>query len=174
MANRAISALYWQLCNYFPWANCWNAHRIVFGAMVPSLEHKLMLIFMIWRFQKCYYERWNRSGTLESSPGDGCRWLLQGSSWAPPGVLRGSYWAASFDFFLQYWFLRLRRTNQVSLICTFFQIFTHCLLLLWIKFCKQKVWKPCLKKYCFFMFPVEKITILLKNGNTFFLQLFIL
>ena len=57
--------------NYFSQANCWKAHGIAFGATGQGLEHKLMLISMIWRFQKCYWECWNRSGTLESFPGDG-------------------------------------------------------------------------------------------------------
>ena len=75
MANRATSAILNpidNLCNYFCQANCWKAHGIAFGAMVQDLEHKLMFISMIWRFQICYWERWNLFGTLESISGEGC------------------------------------------------------------------------------------------------------
>ena len=75
MANSATSAILnpiGNFCNYFHQANSWKAHGVPFGAMVQALEHRPMLISMICRFQKCYWERWNSSGTLESIPGDGC------------------------------------------------------------------------------------------------------
>ena len=56
----------------FSQANSWKAHGVPFGAMVQNLEHRLMLISMIWRFQECHWDRWNRSGTLESISGEGC------------------------------------------------------------------------------------------------------
>ena len=56
----------------FSQASSWKAHGIPFGATVQNLEHRLMLISMIWRFQECHWDRWNRSGTLESIVGDGC------------------------------------------------------------------------------------------------------
>ena len=55
----------------FSQANSWKAHGVPFGAMVQDLEHRLMLISMIWRFQECHWDRWNRSGTLESISGEG-------------------------------------------------------------------------------------------------------
>ena len=65
-------SLFWQFLELITQATCWKAHRVAFGAMVPYLEHKLTLISMICRFQKCYWECWNMSGTLESFTGDGC------------------------------------------------------------------------------------------------------
>ena len=56
----------------FSQANSWKAHGVPFGATVQNLEHRIMLISKLWRFQKCHWERWNRPGTLDSIPGEGC------------------------------------------------------------------------------------------------------
>ena len=40
----------WEICQ----AKCWNTHGIAFGAPLEDLEHSLMLISRIWRFQICY------------------------------------------------------------------------------------------------------------------------